>query len=129
MSRILLDVGGIGKNQVKFILHRINTKIGVDDFNAIFKVVKPYISPGLLGQGLLDLQSCQAGERLDAQEERYNPVSCPQLQDFVRFLCLDEVCQKRSIEGESISLLFLEDTDASMVEGVESFVFTFQLVV
>ena len=97
MSRILLDIGGIGEDRVKIILRRINTKVGVDDFDTIFKSVERYISAGLRHQGFLDLQSRQAGKGFDTQEERDNPASSPQFQDPVRRFCLDEVCQKRRI--------------------------------
>ena len=70
MSRFLLDIRGIGKNNIIFFPHREKAKIGPDNFDAVFTVVEPDIALGQVRQRSLDLKSSQVRKWLDAQEER-----------------------------------------------------------
>lgn len=122
------DVGRVGEHHIKCPAGLKRPEVGMPDFDSILQPVETHVAPGQLGKPLLDLQSYDLAERLDAQKERDDATACSELQAFILTFCPDEIGQKGSIDGEPVARFFLKDKDAAMKKSIEGLIRSLQPV-
>ena len=117
-----LDIRRIGENDIEAPPRAVGPEIRPHDPDPAPEAVQGDVAAGQGGRFGLDFQGDQEAERPGAEQKRNNPVSSPQLQDFVPGFDFHEIGQEGGVQGKTIARLRLNDANLAAVELIQGFV-------